>query len=74
VWLNVYESKLKWVSNDAMKRFAYPTKSMAFENLRRRANSYRRHCNTRVAQANAAVQAVRNYQLEELHDAEARQE
>jgi hypothetical protein len=64
-----HKRNLKWVSNDAMKRFAYPTKARAFENLRRRALSYRRHCTTRLAQSNAAIQAVHEYQLEELTDA-----
>jgi hypothetical protein len=69
VWLDVGMPKLRWVSTGAMKRFAYPRKSMALTNLRHRAQSYVRHCNTRVAQANATVQALHTYQLEELTDA-----
>jgi hypothetical protein len=65
---------LTWVSTSARKRFAHPTKAGALESLKKRANSYVLHCNRRLAQANAAVQAVHDYQLTEEPNAETREE
>lgn len=59
---------LKWVSNTAMKRYAYQTKEQAFVNLSRRANRYVMHCRRRLDQAHAAVQAIRNYRVKEENE------
>lgn len=36
-WIKVDNHK-KWVSNEARKRFAYPTEDLAFENFKQRTN------------------------------------
>lgn len=56
------KANLTWVSTSARKRFAYPTKEQALDSLRHRADRYLLHCNQRMAQANAAVQGVYDYQ------------
>lgn len=46
-----HRSNLKWVPNQARKRYAYPSKLLALESLRMRKHFYQRNCEQRLRRA-----------------------
>lgn len=60
-----HHSNLKWAAKEGRKRFAYPTKKLALESLKRRKRMHQDHSERRLNIAKRQLSAALTFELEE---------